>query len=101
MITISGVLDLITEAYTVGDDGIPYKTETIKPVLCGVASIGMREWFEGGRNGLNPQLRFDVFSGDYDGQELCAYQGKRYQIYRTYTHGDQTELYVERRKGNA
>jgi hypothetical protein len=41
-----------------------------------------------------------VFFGDYDGERLLEYNGKRYGIYRTYHgRGDQIELYVERKGG--
>ena len=97
----SDTLDLISESYTYDAEGVPSIVEEKNTVMCEVASVGMHEWFEGGRNGLNPRRRFTVFSGDYSGEEICSFQGKRYRIYRTYTSGDSTELYVERRKGNA
>lgn len=97
----SGDLELIYETYAFDDEGVSSVVESKKVILCEVSSVGMQEWFEGGRNGLNPQLRFTVFSGDYSGEEICSFRGNRYRIYRTYTSGDSTELYVEKRKGNA
>lgn len=98
---MSDTIDLITESFAYGDDGVPVPAENVSTVFCEVSSIGMNEWFEGGRSGLNPQYRFIVFTGDYNGEELCSYRGKRYRIYRTFVNGDRTELYVEKRKGNA
>ena len=57
--------------------------------MCQVDSVTRSEFFEAGRNGLNPEFVFRVFFGDYEGGErLVEYRGKRYSIYRTY-HGTQ------------
>ena len=96
---MSDTIDLISETLEYGSDGVPNPVETSRTVFCEVSSVGMHEWFEGGRNGLNPQFQFRVFSGDYNDEEICVFRGKRYRIYRTYINGDQTELYAEKRKG--
>ena len=60
-----------------------------------------QEWFDGGRNGLNPQYRFTMFQFDYTGEKIIEYNGKQYTIYRTYNRSvDEIELYAELRKGN-
>lgn len=98
---MSDTIDLIAETVTIGDDGVPSTAETSATVFCEVTSVGANEWFEGGRNGLNPQYRFIIFTGDYHDEEICVFHGKRYRIYRTYIDGDRTELYAEKRKGNS
>lgn len=55
--------------------------------------------FEAGRNGLNPEWRFNVFAGDYQGETVVEYHGATYSIYRTYENDDYIELYVERKGG--
>lgn len=70
-------------------------------VYCNVSSVTGSEWFEGGRNGLNPQYRFTMFAPDYEGEEVLEYNGERYAIYRTYVGQNETiELYTEKKKGN-
>ena len=69
-------------------------------MFCNVASVTANEFFEGGRNGLNPQFRMTMFNGDYNGERILEYSGSRYAIYRTYlARNDQLELYVERQGG--
>lgn len=97
----SDVIKLIP--VTVQEDayGVEKPTEgTPRQVMCQVLSVTRTEFFDGGRNGLNPEYEFDVFFGDYDGERLVEYNGKRYSVYRTY-HGrnDIIELYVERKGG--
>lgn len=76
------------------------ESKSEKTVFCQVESVTRAEFFEGGRNGLNPAFVFFVFSGDYEGEELCEYEGKPYGIYRVYQgEGDYLELYAERKGG--
>ena len=86
-----------TDAY-----GVQTKTETRKQVFGQVDSVSASEFFEGGRNGLAPELRFRMFRHDYSGEVIVEYELKRYSVYRTYrTRDDTIELYVERKKGTA
>lgn len=70
-------------------------------VFCQVHSVTQTEFFQGGRNGLNPAFRFTVFQGDYHDEVLCEFEGKGYAIYRTYIvpGTDYIELYAERQGG--
>jgi SPP1 family predicted phage head-tail adaptor len=77
------------------------KTTTRKKVFVNVTSVTGTEWFEGGRNGLNPQFRFIMFSHDYNNEKVIEYNGTQYTIYRTFLRStDEIELYAELRKGN-
>lgn len=92
---------LISETFTANVYGVYEKTEVRRKVFCDVSSVTQTEWFEGGRNGLNPEYRLTMFVGDYEGEQVCELNGVRYTIYRTYiTKNDLIELYVEKRKGN-
>lgn len=95
------VITLITETYANDDSGVPRKTETAADVFAKKRSVSRSEFFEGGRNGLNPEYEFDVFKGDYNGQRTIEFEGKRYGVYRTYEpdDGDYIELYVARKGG--
>lgn len=69
-------------------------------VFAQVDSVTRSEFFEGGRAGLNPDLVFRMFYGDYDGEDLISYEGKYYGVYRTYhRRDDMIELYTERKGG--
>ena len=97
----SDVIKLISEEVT-GRDRYGRKTrkQTKRQVFVQVDSISMNEFYEAGRNGLNPEYRFRMFSGDYEGERVCEYKGDNYAIYRTFMRDDDTiELYVERQGG--
>lgn len=96
-----GTLTLINETYTNDSNGIPQKVEESHEIYCECSSVTRNEFFEGGRNGLNPELQFRVFTGDYDDQVILEYEGKRYGIYRTFVipGTDYMELYAQRQGG--
>lgn len=97
----SSVIQLIGEEWTQDEYGINQKAETSRMVFANIQSVNRAEFFEGGRNGLNPEFVMTVFFGDYHGESILEYKGMRYTIYRTYrARNDNLELYVERRHGN-
>lgn len=73
--------------------------ETARAVFANVKSASAKEFFEGGRNGLNPQYVFTMFLYDYDNETIVEYDGVRYGVYRTYEKGDMIELHAERKGG--
>lgn len=93
------VLNLIGVSKTQDDYGVWRMTETSKEVFCSVQSVTRTEFFDAGRNGLNPAYVFTIFGDDYDGEETVEFHGKRYGVYRTYRAGDDMELYAERKGG--
>lgn len=96
----SEVITLIAEVSVQDDNGVWKATEKTQDVFCQVSSVTRDEFFEAGRNGLNPDYRFTVFGPDYDGQKVVEYKGMRYGVYRTYqARTDELELYVERKGG--
>lgn len=73
-----------------------------RQIIVTVKSASQSEWFEGGRNGLNPSLVFQTRLANYNGEENIKYGNKIYHIYRTYISDPFTiELYTEFRKGTA
>lgn len=97
----SRVAYLVAETYTKDDCGVWHKTTSKKKVYVNVNSVGQSEWYEGGRNGLNPEFRMTMFAPNYDGERIIEYENRQYSIYRTYVRDDEKiELYVERRKGD-
>lgn len=96
----SNVITLISTVKSQDDYGVWRESEIGRDVFCQVDSVTRSEFFEGGRNGLNPELRFTVFFGDYNDERIVEYNGRRYGIYRVF-HGrtDEVELYAERKGG--
>lgn len=97
---LSRTCELVKVFYEQDDYGVKREKEVKRKVYCSVSSIGMSEWFEGGRNGLNPEKRVIVFYFDWMGEEIVDLEGIRYTVYRTYRDGDNLELYLEKKKGN-
>lgn len=94
------VLKLISVTVAKDAYGVERHSFSEREVYCKVGDITRAEFFGGGRNGLNPSMRFDVFFADYHGEDLVEYRGKRYAIYRTFhAEGDYIELYAERQGG--
>lgn len=80
--------------------GVWRETTSSTEVFCQVDSVTRAEFFEGGRNGLNPEFKIRIFFGDYSGEPELILDGKTYSIYRTYFgRNDEIELYVERKGG--
>lgn len=96
----SDTLILIRETYVKNEYGVQTRTETQRSIYCQTDSVTASEFYEGGRNGLNPELRFTVFAPDYMGERTVEYKGLRYGVYRSYLgRDDNLELYCERKGG--
>lgn len=97
----SDVCTLLSVSRAQDEFGVWRETITERLVFCSVNSVTRSEFFEGGRNGLNPEFRITMFFGDYAGETLLKYKGKTYTIYRTFMgRNDELELYVERQGGS-
>ena len=96
---VSTVITLLATTTAQDANGIWQETQTARKVFCKIESISQSEFFEAGRNGLKPEQKFIMFSGDYRGEEIIEFKGKSYAVYRTFQRGDQTELYCERKGG--
>ena len=97
----SEVITLVSSERTQDQYGVWTDALTGRDVFCQVDSVTRQEFFEGGRNGLNPEFRFTLFFGDYDGERDLIYKNKAYTVYRTYLgRKDTIELYVERKGGS-
>lgn len=98
---MDSVLDLIAVTQTQDDNGVWNATETARQIFCRADSVTRREFYDAGRNGLNPAFKFTVFAADYDGELMVGFNGLRYSVYRTYyiPGTDYMELYVERKGG--
>ena len=96
---MTDVIALITQTITTDKYGNEVATETERTVYCEVDSISQTEFYAAANTELNPEYRFTIFFGDYEGESLVKFNGARYSVYRTYRTGDDLELYTERKIG--
>ena len=96
---MTDVITLIKQTVATNTYGIEEMTETEREVFCRVDSITQTEFYQAADTQINPEYRFTVFFGDYEGEMLLAFNDSRYSIYRTYRTGDDLELYAERKVG--
>ena len=96
----SAVINLIKVTRAQDEYGVWRSATSSTQVYCQVDSVTQREFFEAGRNGLNPEFKFTLFFGDYHDEPIVEYEGKQYAVYRTYLpRNDKIELYVQRKGG--
>lgn len=96
---MTDVLTLVAQTVTLDDYGNEVATETEREVFCEVDSITQSEFYQAANTELNPEHKFTIFFGDYEGESIVKYNGVRYSIYRTYRADDNLELYAERKIG--
>lgn len=96
---IADVINLVSQTITIDTLGKEIATESTKTVYCEVNSITQSEFFAAANTELNPEYRFTIFFGDYNGEDIVVYNGVRYSVYRSYRAGDYMELYTERKIG--
>lgn len=96
----SDVCSLLSVTKSQDEFGVWREEITEREVFCSVDSITRAEFFDAGRNGLNPEFRITMFFDDYEGETMLTYNDKSYAVYRTYhAKNDTIELYVERKGG--
>ena len=94
------VIQLYTVTYEKDSCGVSVPTEVLSDsIMAEIKSAGASEWFEGGRNGLNPSATLIIRRVEYNGEETVLYDGTKYTVYRTYIRGDLIELHCEKKKG--
>lgn len=96
---MTDVITLVTQTITADKYGNEVATETERTVYCEVDSISQTEFYAAANTELNPEYKFTIFFGDYEGEEVVVFNGARYSVYRTYRTGDNLELYAERKIG--
>lgn len=96
---MTDVITLVTQTITTDKYGNEVAKETERTVFCEVDSISQTEFYAAANTELNPEYKFTIFFGDYEGEEVVVFNGARYSVYRTYRSGDNLELYAERKIG--
>ena len=90
-----------TERYQDAEGVWRTRGETARTILARMDDVTRAEFFAAGQNGMRAEFRFIVNPVEYEGERLCAWNGRRYAIYRTYhvPGTDDLELYAEREAG--
>lgn len=98
---MDSILYLVSKTQTQDEYGAWQTTVSKRQVFAKTRSVSRLEFFQGGRSGLNPEMQFTIFAGDYEGETIVEHNGKTYAVYRTYLpeDSDYIELYVERKGG--
>lgn len=96
----TNIIYLKSVTYEKDQYGVDRPIKTARKVYCDVSSVTSAEFFQGGAQGLKPDLRFVMSIFDYKDEEELIFEGKTYSIYRTYRgKNDDIELYTERKQG--
>lgn len=96
------VLTLIAPALKQNDIGdFVEQSEKRREVFGTVSSVSRAEWYNAGREGMNPEIVFTTPLVNYCWEPEAEFHGVRYAIYRTYfvKDTDEIELYLERKAG--
>ncbi len=69
-------------------------TEQSRSAFCNKKSVGYSEFYKSQQAGYKAELKIDVYSQDYEAEEIVEFGGKRYKVLRTYEsrNGEFTEL---------
>lgn len=96
-------INLIKSVVAQNEIGVSVKKDVKKAVFADVSSSGQNEFFKAAQGGLKPVMQASVWDFEYSGEEECEIDGVRYSIYRTFNRSEsgKTDLYLERRYGNA
>lgn len=71
--------------------------ETSREVLCGLRSVGMKEFYQAQAADFYPELVFVLADYlDYNGEQLVRHNGQVYNVLRTYRAGQELEIVVTR-----
>lgn len=96
---MDGIATLITQHFSKDNIGQFVASESRADIYVSEDSITRQEWYQAGRQGLNPDIMLITPRVNYDGQLIVEYRGVRYSVYRTYTNGEDIELYLTKKGG--
>lgn len=75
--------------------------EQERTVPCRKYSLRQSEFYRAGQAGLAAVCYVSLQSAEYRNERECSVDGQRLTVYRTYITGDEIELYLAERTGNA
>jgi SPP1 family predicted phage head-tail adaptor len=95
-ISLDDTCNLISQTSTKDELGQPILSEKPFLIFCSRLSITRAEFNVAGQQGHKPEMMIVVDSDSYDKEKKLEYQGKNYNIYKSYMRNDGfTELYCE------
>lgn len=92
---MNDVLTLICANYTADEIGNDRESTVETDVFCEVASASRAEFFSAAQAGLRPEYKFKIWAHEYGGQTKVRYDGREFEIYRTFKLHDTIELYAK------
>ncbi len=79
--------------YTVNAIGDPIPVPAERPILANRKSVRQSEFYQAQSAGLKPEIMFDVWEFEYQGETRLRYLGRVYDIIRTHQKdGEMLEL---------
>jgi hypothetical protein len=62
--------------------------------------VGTSEFYEAAISGMKPEKQFEIYSAEYNDEELLRHEEKLYSIIRVQEVGEKTRITCERDVGN-
>jgi SPP1 family predicted phage head-tail adaptor len=92
------VIDLISVVEGKDGDGFPNDIETSRQdIFANKKSVRSSEFYQASQSGYTLDLMFEIRSIDYENESHLDFNGKRYEIIRTYDKGEIIELVCQGR----
>lgn len=91
------ILELVHKQYKPDAIGNQKARETKTTVFCAVKSIRQSEFYAAATHDLQPEIMFVIRQFEYDGQTAIDFNGKRYEVMRTYAKGHEALELICRR----
>lgn len=89
------VIKLIAYAESTDAYGLTSRVETSTEVFAAVQSIGTSEFYQAAASGLKPEVKFVIADYlDYSGEKEVEWNGKRYNVLRTFRKDNTLEITV-------
>ena len=86
---------LISQTFSQDAIGQNIPSETRRMIYVSEENITRAEWSAAGRQGHNPEIMLTTPRVNYRREKIVEYNGIRYGIYRTYSKGEDIELYLD------
>lgn len=77
-------LILVKQIYAKDGIGNQIPIRSRRSVLCGLKSVSRSEFYNAASKGLRPEAVFVVNKYEYDDETEVEFEGKRYEVMRTY-----------------
>lgn len=89
------IIELGSITYTQNAYGQEVEAKTWKEVFAEVRSVSRSEFYSAAMSGIRPTIVFALADYyDYDDEKIIRYDGKTYDVIRTYRRADYDELEI-------